>query len=72
MPRLGLFARVEQAGRVKVGDEAEVIERVGRDVFQAVVLTISDRCSAGEAKDTAGEGVASNVPGHEPSAGRAG
>ncbi len=58
MPRLGLFARVQTGGRVKVGDKAEVIWPVSRDLFQAVVLTISDRCSQGQAQDTAGPAVA--------------
>lgn len=58
MPRLGLFARVLKAGSVAVGDNAEVIECVPRRVFQAVILTVSDRCSRGEATDTAGPAVA--------------
>lgn len=58
MPRLGLFARVESGGPVKLGDKAQVIEQVDRELFQAVVLTISDRCSRGEAVDTAGPAVA--------------
>ncbi len=57
MPRLGLFARVEKGGQVKLGDKAEVIEQVDREVFQAAVVTISDRCSRGEAVDTAGPAV---------------
>jgi len=58
MPRRGLFARVESGGQVRVGDGVEVLERVSRDRIQAVVLTISDRCSRGEAEDTAGPAVA--------------
>ena len=58
MPRLGLFARVVAGGEVRTGDPAEVVEAVGREVFQAVVLTISDRCSRGEATDTAGPATA--------------
>ena len=58
MPRLGLFARVLQAGTVAVGDSAEVLECVPRRVFQVVILTVSDRCSRGEAADTAGPAVA--------------
>ena len=61
MPRLGLFARVEKGGEVKLGDKAEVIEQVGREVLQAVVVTISDRCSRGEAVDTAGPAVAKRL-----------
>jgi molybdenum cofactor synthesis domain-containing protein len=57
MPRLGLFARVARAGTVTVGDSVEVIECVPRQMFQAVVLTISDRCSRGENADMAGPAV---------------
>lgn len=58
MPRAGLFARVEDGGEVHVGDSVEVLALVPRDRFQAVVLTISDRCSQGETEDTAGPAVA--------------
>ncbi len=58
MPRLGIFARVEQGGSIAVGDSVEIIECVPRAVMQIVVLTISDRCSRGEAEDTAGPAVA--------------
>lgn len=54
MPRLGLFVRVDSDGTVRVGDDVEILKAVPREVFQAVVLTISDRCSSGEAEDTAG------------------
>jgi len=57
MPRLGLFARVLTGGAVSPGDAAEVLSVVSRDTFQAVVLTISDRCWRGEAQDTAGPAV---------------
>jgi molybdopterin adenylyltransferase len=58
MPRAGLFARVEVGGTVRVGDLVEVLDLVPRDRFQAVVLTISDRCSEGRSQDTAGPAVA--------------
>lgn len=58
MPRRGIFGRVVSGGAVAVGDAASVERRVARDVVQAVVLTLSDRCSRGEAEDTAGPAVA--------------
>ncbi len=57
MPRAGLFARVEVGGKVRVGDSADPLNVVPRDLFQTVILTISDRCSRGEAQDTAGPAV---------------
>jgi molybdenum cofactor synthesis domain-containing protein len=63
MPRCGLFARVEQGGTVRAGDAAGVLALVPRGRFQAVVLTISDRCSRGEADDTAGPAVARSLEG---------
>lgn len=58
MPRLGLFARVIKGGTVKIGEKVTVLETVARSAHQCVVLTISDRCSRGEAEDTAGPAVA--------------
>lgn len=57
MPRLGLFARVLRSGKVAVGDPVEIAAVVPRETFQAVILTLSDRCSRGQAKDTAGPAV---------------
>ncbi len=54
MPERGLFARVLAGGTVGAGDPLEVLSLVPRDRFQAVVLTVSDRCAAGQATDTAG------------------
>jgi len=61
MPRVGLFARVEVGGEVQTGDSVEILDLVPRSRFQAVVLTISDRCSRGEAEDTAGPAVAKTL-----------
>ena len=58
MPRLGLFARVTRGGTIATGDAAIVKEHVPRGNLQAVVLTISDRCSRNETVDTAGPAVA--------------
>ncbi len=57
MPRMGLFSRCVAGGEIVPGDEVEVLRLVGRKTIQAVVLTISDRCSRGEAEDTAGPAV---------------
>ncbi len=61
MPRRGLFARVQIGGTASAGDTVEILRRVPRRSFQVVVLTISDRCSRGEAVDTAGPTVAQLV-----------
>jgi molybdopterin adenylyltransferase len=58
MPRVGLFARVVEDGDIAVGAAAEVNAVVPRAAFQVVVLTLSDRCAAGTAVDTAGPAVA--------------
>jgi molybdenum cofactor synthesis domain-containing protein len=58
MPRRGLFARVVRGGEVRPGDGIEVVEAIPRATIQAVVFTVSDRCSRGEASDTAGPAVA--------------
>ena len=58
MPRAGLFARVLKGGEVAPGASIEVISEVPRGVVQAAVLTVSDRCAAGAAEDTAAPAVA--------------
>lgn len=58
MPRLGVFARVQRGGTVAPGDPVVLLALVPRATLQVVVLTISDRCSRGEATDTAGPAVA--------------
>jgi len=57
MPRRGLFARVVIGGEVAPGDPVEVLEVVAPDVIQFGVLTVSDRCAAGQTRDTAGPAV---------------
>ncbi len=58
MPERGLFARVLAGGPAQVGDPVEVLHCVPRERFQAVLLTVSDRCAAGRAADTAGPAAA--------------
>jgi molybdenum cofactor synthesis domain-containing protein len=58
LPRLGVFARVQRGGTVAPGDPVVLLALVPRETLQVVVLTISDRCSRGEATDTAGPAVA--------------
>jgi molybdopterin adenylyltransferase len=58
MPRTGLFARVLEAGEVTAGMPVEIVHRVDRSTLQAAVVTVSDRCSAGQTTDTAGPAVA--------------
>lgn len=61
MPRLGLFARVVEGGDLAPGDDAEISKVVGCEIFQVVVLTVSDRCFQGTAPDTAGPAVARRI-----------
>ncbi len=58
MPRLGCFFTVEEGGEVRPGDAIEVIQRVDPALMQCAVLTVSDRCSRGEAEDTSGPALA--------------
>lgn len=58
MPRLGVFARVARGAEVAPGTPLRVLEAVPRTALQAAVLTVSDRCAAGRARDTAGPAVA--------------
>jgi molybdenum cofactor synthesis domain-containing protein len=63
MPRTGLFARVVEAGEVTAGMPVEIVHRVDRSTLQAAVITVSDRCSAGQTVDTAGPAVAALLSG---------
>src|SRR6266568_8566857 len=58
MPRTGLFARVLEGGTLHPDMPVEVVRMVPRSLIQAAVITVSDRCSAGKAIDTAGPAVA--------------
>ena len=63
LPRVGLFARAVAGGLIRVGDRVEVVEYVDRQRLQAVVLTVSDRCSRGLMHDTAGPAVGALLEG---------
>jgi molybdopterin adenylyltransferase len=58
MPRLGCFFTVEEGGDVRPGDEIEVLSQVDPKLLQCAVLTVSDRCSKGEAEDKSGPALA--------------
>lgn len=60
MPKEGLFARVITPGIVKVGDAAELIERM----LAVHVVTLSDRAAAGEYEDRSGPRIAEMVAAH--------
>ena len=61
MPREGVFARVIQGGKIAVGDEISVQPRTAPFPFQAAVITLSDRCAAGEREDKSGPAVAKRL-----------
>jgi molybdopterin adenylyltransferase len=58
MPRTGLFARVLESGTLHAGVPVQLVHKVARSTIQAAVVTVSDRCSAGTTRDTAGPAVA--------------
>ena len=54
MPREGVFARVIQGGRIAVGDEMRIERRTEKRKYQAAIITLSDKGSAGEREDKSG------------------
>jgi len=56
MPREGVFARVLRGGQVRPGDIAQVWPKL-----RALVVTLSDRCSRGEAVDESGPALAAEL-----------
>lgn len=54
MPREGVFARVLAGGTIQAGDPMEIEKRQGRRLYQAAVITLSDRGSRGEREDQSG------------------
>lgn len=61
MPREGIFARVLEGGRIAAGDEMTVVPRDTPLPLQAAVITLSDRCAAGEREDASGPAVAKRL-----------
>ena len=61
MPREGIFARVLEGGRIATGDEMTVQPRKAPLPLQAAVITLSDRCAAGERQDESGPAVAARL-----------
>jgi len=51
MPREGIFAEVVKEGRIMPGDAIEVLKT---EKYNAAVITVSDRCAAGEREDAGG------------------
>jgi len=53
MPRVGIFCRVKKEGIIKVEDKIEFIPKI----YKALIITLSDRASAGEYEDKSGPKV---------------
>ncbi len=53
MPRVGIFCRVKKEGTIKAKDKIEYIPKV----YKALIVTLSDRASAGEYEDESGPKV---------------
>jgi len=53
MPREGVFARVTREGRISAGDTMTAV-LPANDRIRAAVVTLSDRCAAGERPDESG------------------
>lgn len=61
MPREGIFARVLEGGRIAAGDKMAIVPRETPLPLQAAVITLSDRCAAGERQDESGPAVAERL-----------
>lgn len=61
MPREGVFARVLEAGTIRVGDEMTIQARTGARPWQAAVITLSDRSAHGERADASGPAIAERL-----------
>jgi molybdopterin adenylyltransferase len=53
MPRVGIFCRVKKEGTIKPNDKIEYIPKI----YKALIITLSDRASAGEYEDKSGPKV---------------
>ena len=61
MPHEGVFAKVLEDGIVAVGEVMTVEGRPAPLPFQAAVITLSDRCAAGEREDKSGPAIAERL-----------
>ena len=61
MPREGVFDRVIEPGTITVGDEMVIEKREGHFPWQAAVITLSDKGSAGQRKDESGPAIAKRL-----------
>ena len=61
MPREGVFARVIEPGTITVGDEMVIEKREGHFPWQAAIITLSDKGSAGQRKDESGPAIAKRL-----------
>lgn len=57
MPKEGIFCRVIRGGTVQAGDAVQYIPRI----FKVIIITLSDRASAGEYTDRSGPAVERSV-----------
>jgi len=63
MPEQGVFMEVLEGATVASGAEVTVTRRVGRDVMQVAIATVSDRSARGEREDASGPALAAFVAG---------
>lgn len=54
MPKEGVFARVLQGGRIKRGDEIQLVLPDANRPYTAAVITLSDKGAKGEREDKSG------------------
>lgn len=61
MPREGVFTRVLRGGVIRPGDTMEIVPRQGKRLYQAAVITLSDKGSRGERIDESGPMIAQTL-----------